>query len=114
MNSDRTEKNRIARFRDAFVAETDRWRGLIRMIVRGRLKELQAVAPWVLGVETADARERDVVGDFYAAGEESLAQVVEVVDSESGMGLPCGAEIRFDADMELLVTAFEPATASDA
>lgn len=84
------------------------------MIVRGRLKELQPVAPGVLGVETADARERHVVGDFYAAGEESLAQVVEIVDSESGMGLPCGAEIRLDADMELLVTAFEPAAASDA
>jgi hypothetical protein len=63
-------------------------------------------------VETADAGYGSVVCNFDAAREQSLPQFVEVGGSEGGMGFFGGTKIAFDADVELLVAACEPAAAT--
>jgi hypothetical protein len=65
-------------------------------------------------VETGDARERVVVGNLNAASEQSAAQLVEVSDNKSGMSFPGGVKLPFDADVELLRAALEPAAATGA
>ncbi len=65
-------------------------------------------------MEAADAGERDVVGDFDAAVQQSLTQLVEVDGNEGWMGFFGGAKIALDADVELLSAAFEPAAVSGA
>jgi hypothetical protein len=79
-----------------------------------RLEEFEAVAPGVFGVETADAGERVVVSNLDAANEQGLAQFVEVGYDEGGMSFSGGEEMFFDADVELLRTALEPAAAARA
>ena len=75
-------------------------------------EEFEAVAPGIFCMETADARERDVVGDFGAASQQGMPQFVEVGGNEGGMGFLSGAEILLDADVHLLGAAFEPTAAS--
>jgi hypothetical protein len=79
---------------------------------RRRFEEFEAIAPGIFGVESADAGDRCVVGDFVAASQESFAQLVEVAGSEGGMGFLGGTKILFDADVELLSAAGEPAAAT--
>jgi hypothetical protein len=86
--------------------------GSIGSRLRRRLQEFEAVAPGIFGVETADAGDGSVVRDFEAASEESVAQFVEVGSSKSGVRFSGGAKILFDADVDLLGTALEPAAAS--
>jgi len=94
------------------VTEADRWRGSIRKILRESFEEFEAVAPGVLGVEPVDSWDGGVVRNLYTASEERLPEVVEVGDCESGMGLARGEKILFDADVELLGAAREPAPAA--
>jgi hypothetical protein len=56
-----------ARFRDEFVAKADRWKASIRLILRGRFQEFEAIAPGIFGVKAADARDGSVVRNFAAA-----------------------------------------------
>src|SRR5258708_37645394 len=84
------------------------------MSFRLRFKKFEAVAPGIFGVESADARNGAVVGDFDAASAESFPQFVEVGSSKGGMRLFGGTKILFDADMELLGTAPEPAATTGA
>lgn len=82
----------------------------------GRLlfQEFQAIAPRITDKKAARAGEGSVIGNFNAAGQQGLTQLVQVAGDEGRMGLSGGAEIGLDADVELLRAAFEPAAASGA
>src|SRR6266478_8511063 len=74
-------------------------------------EEFDAVAPGIFCMETADARDRDVVGDLDAASEQGVPQFVEVGGNEGGMGFLGFVEIVLAADVVLLVSPFEPRSA---
>jgi hypothetical protein len=63
-------------------------------------------------VEPADVWDRVVLGDLDAASEQDTAEFVEVGHDEGGMSFLRWAKIRFDADVELLSAALEPAAAA--
>jgi len=65
-------------------------------------------------VEAADTGDGAVVGDFDASREKNLAQLVEAGGGEGGVSFFGGAEIFFDADVDLLSVAFEPTAAAGA
>ena len=75
-------------------------------------QEFEAVAPRVASEKAARARDGVVIGNFNAAGQEGLAQLVQLGDSEGGMSFSGGTEIGLDADVELLRATIEPAAAS--
>jgi hypothetical protein len=49
---------------------------------------------------------------LYGVGDQRLAELIDIADDESGVGLFRGAKIGFDADVDLLITALEPAPAA--
>jgi hypothetical protein len=75
-------------------------------------EEFEAVAPRIFGEEAARSGERAIVGGLYSVGDQRLADLIEIADGESGVGLFRGAKIGFDSDVDLLITALEPAPAS--
>jgi hypothetical protein len=77
-------------------------------------EEFESVAPGIFGEKTARAGHRIVVRDFYGVGDQGLAQLVEIGDSESRVGLFGWLKGGFDADVELLIAALEPAAAASA
>jgi len=79
-----------------------------------RSEEFETIAPRIFGEEATRAGEGKVVGDLDAVSEQCLPQFVEIVGSEGGVGFLCGAEVFFDADVNLLTSAFEPATPAKA
>lgn len=87
---------------------------VFRATSRLAFEEFEAVAPGIFGVEAAGAGDGSVVGNFYASGEQRLAKFVEVGGDEGGVSFLGGAEIGFDADVELLGAAFEPTAAAGA
>jgi hypothetical protein len=85
-----------------------------RVELRLAFEEFKTVSPGIFGVKAAGAGNRSVVGDFDPVCEERLAQFVEVGGDEGGVSFLGGTKIGFDADVELLGGAFEPATAARA
>jgi hypothetical protein len=77
-------------------------------------EEFESVAPGIFGEKAARAGERVVVGYFYGLGDQRLAQLVEIGDRESRVGLLGWLKGGFDADVELLIAALEPAATASA
>lgn len=81
------------------------------MRLRRTFHKLESVTPGIFGVEATHAWNRNVVCNCDAVGEKSLAQFVEVSGGECGVSFFGGAEILFDANVELLAAALIPAAA---
>jgi hypothetical protein len=93
-------------------------RGLIRLgldlVGDGGREKLDAVAPGVLGVEAALARERLVPGNRNAGGLEALGQVIQLRSREpqGWVRLARWREPALDADVELLGAQREPSASA--
>jgi len=75
-------------------------------------EEFETIAPGIFGEEATRAGEGKVVGDLDAVSEQCLPQFVEIAGSEGGVGFFRGTEVFFDADVNLLTSALEPAAAA--
>jgi hypothetical protein len=76
-----------------------------------QFKEFQAVPPGIFGEKAAGAGQRVIFSDLYGAGEQRFTQLAEIRDSESRMRLFGRLERYFDANVNLLISALEPASA---
>lgn len=76
------------------------------------LEKFQPVAEGILGIETARARQRIVVCDFDVVRLERRAQCNEIRNLEGRMRFLRGTKVRFNADVELLISTLEPAAAA--
>jgi xanthine dehydrogenase accessory factor len=76
--------------------------------------EFEAVAPGILRVEAASARECFIVDRIESASAQNFAECIQVGYSECGMRFSCWQKIALDADVNLLVSAPEPAAATGA
>lgn len=73
--------------------------------------KFQAVSPGIFGKKAASARYGIVIGDFCSTSEESFTQLAEIRNGESRMRLFRRLKRCFDADVNLLLAALEPAAA---
>ena len=74
--------------------------------------ELQAIAPRIFRVETPCAREVVIVDYYDSPANESFAQRFQIRRCKCRMRLPGRPKIPLYADVQLLGTAFKPATTS--
>ena len=79
-----------------------------------RFEEFEAVAPGIFGEEPARSGKRVVVNGLHAVGDQKLAELTEITDGESRVRFFRGVKIGFDTDVDLLIAAFEPASAAAA
>jgi len=89
--------------------EGGRWGGFRRS--ERFLKELQAVAPGIFGVKAWCTRDGLVVDNSNTVSGKGFAQIIEIVNRESGVSLLRRKELAFDPDMKLLRAALEPTAA---
>ena len=76
--------------------------------------KFQPVSPGIFRIESALAGQIVVIQRGHSAAGQGFTQLIQIDHSKRGVSLPCGPEIPFNADMQLVRAALEPATAARA
>jgi len=74
-------------------------------------EEFQTVSPGIFGKKAMRTGQRVIFRDLYTVRDKRFTKLAKFRDSESRMRLFCRLERRFNANVNLLLTALEPATA---
>jgi hypothetical protein len=71
-------------------------------------QKFQSVAKGIEGVKSFVSRQGFIGGDTAPGRPQPSLQCLEIANEEGGMGLSCGPEFVFDAEMKLPLTKCEP------